>query len=213
MKVLVTGFDPFGGETVNPAYEAVRNLPEEIAGAKIITMEIPTVFKKSAGVVEQAIIQNMPDIVINVGQAGGRTAVSIEKVAINLAEASIPDNDGDMPIDEALIENGPTAYFATIPVKAMVHHVKEHGIPCSLSYTAGTYVCNSIMYHMLHLTATKYPNIKAGFIHVPYAPQQTTEKPQYASMSIEDITKALTYAIEAAVLYESDRKENMGITH
>lgn len=213
MKVLVTGFDPFGGETVNPAYEAVRNLPEKIAGAKIITMEIPTVFKKSAGVVEQAIIQNMPDIVINVGQAGGRTAISIEKVAINLAEASIPDNDGDMPIDEALIENGPTAYFATIPVKAMVHHVKEHGIPCSLSYTAGTYVCNSIMYHMLHLTATKYPKIKAGFIHVPYAPQQTTEKPQYASMSIEDITKALTYAIEAAVLYESDRKENMGITH
>ena len=213
MKVLVTGFDPFGGESVNPAYEAVKDLPDEIAGAEIIKIEIPTVFKKSAVVVEEAIKKYQPDMVLNVGQAGGRSAVTIEKVAINLAEASIPDNDGDTPMDEPLVSGGPTAYFATIPVKAMVQNVKDHGVPCSISYTAGTYVCNSTMYQVLHMAATKYPEIKAGFIHVPYLTEQTVNKPQYASMSKGDITKALTYAIEAAVSNKEDISQHMGTTH
>ena len=120
MKVLITGFDPFGGEKVNPAFEAVKLLPDTIAGAEIIKLEIPTVFTRSAVVVEEAIKEHQPDIVINVGQAGGRSCMTVEKVAINLAEARIPDNDGEQPFDQPLREDGETAYFATIPVKAMV---------------------------------------------------------------------------------------------
>lgn len=151
MKVLITGFDPFGGEKVNPAFEAVKLLPDTIAGAEIIKLEIPTVFTRSAVVVEEAIKEHQPDIVINVGQAGGRSCMTVEKVAINLAEARIPDNDGEQPFDQPLREDGETAYFATIPVKAMVENMRNHGIPAHISYTAGTYVCNSIMYNVLYL--------------------------------------------------------------
>ncbi|WP_283129377.1 pyroglutamyl-peptidase I, partial [Allofournierella massiliensis] len=153
MKVLVTGFDPFGGEAVNPAFEAVKLLPDQIAGAQIIKLEIPTVFTRSARVVEQAMEEHKPDIVIDVGQAGGRSCMTVEKVAINLAEARIPDNDGEQPFDEPLRADGETAYFATVPVKAMVENMRKHGIPAHISYTAGTYVCNSIMYNVLYLAA------------------------------------------------------------
>ena len=177
MKVLVTGFDPFGGEAVNPAFEAVKLLPDEIAGAEIIKLEIPTVFSKSGPAVEEGIRKHEPDIVINVGQAGGRSCVTPEQVAINLAEARIPDNAGEQPSDESLQKDGEPAYYATVPVKAMVKNVRDHGIPCHISYTAGTYVCNSVMYNVLYMAATKYPNIRAGFIHVPFAAEQVVEKP------------------------------------
>ena len=123
MKVLVTGFDPFGGENVNPAYEAVKLLPDIIEGAQIIKLEIPTVFKKSIEIVKEAVEKDQPDVVINVGQAGGRACVTVEKVAINLADAGIPDNAGDSPEDESLEKDGPDAYFSTLPVKAMVENV------------------------------------------------------------------------------------------
>ena len=135
MKVLVTGFDPFGGETVNPAFEAVKQLPDEIAGAEIIKLEIPTIFSKSGPAVEEGIKKYEPDVVINVGQAGGRSCVTIEQVAVNLAEARIPDNAGEQPSDEPLQKDGAPAYYATIPVKAIVKNVREHGIPCHISYT------------------------------------------------------------------------------
>ena len=138
MKVLVTGFDPFGGESVNPAYEAVKLLPDIIEGARIIKLEIPTVFKKSIEIVKEAVEKDQPDVVINVGQAGGRACVTVEKVAINLADAVIPDNAGDSPEDESLEKDGPDAYFSTLPVKAMVENVRAHGLPCSVSYSAGT---------------------------------------------------------------------------
>ena len=128
MKILVTGFDPFGGEKVNPAYEAVKLLPDEIAGAKIIKLEIPTVFSKSGPAVEAGIQVHNPDVVLNIGQAGGRACVTIERVGINLAEARIPDNAGEQPMDQPLQPDGPSAYFATIPVKAMVKNVRDHGI-------------------------------------------------------------------------------------
>ena len=132
MKLLVTGFDPFGGESVNPAYEAVKLLPDIIEGAQIIKLEIPTVFKKSIEVVKEAVENYQPDIVINVGQAGGRACVTVEKVAINLADAGIPDNAGDSPEDESLEKAGPDAYFSTLPVRAMVENVKSHGLPCEI---------------------------------------------------------------------------------
>ena len=150
MKVLLTGFDPFGGESVNPAFEAIKLLPDTIAGAEIVKVEIPTEFTRSISCVEAAIKEHNPDVVIDVGQAGGRACVTVEKVGINLADARIPDNAGEQPSDEPLQADGPTAYFATIPVKAMVQNVREHGLPCHVSFTAGTYVCNCVMYNVLH---------------------------------------------------------------
>lgn len=214
MKVLVTGFDPFGGEAVNPAFEAVKLLPDQIAGAQIIKLEIPTVFTRSAKVVEQAMEEHQPDIVINVGQAGGRSCMTVEKVAINLAEARIPDNDGEQPCDEPLREDGETAYFATVPVKAMVENMRKNGVPAHISYTAGTYVCNSIMYNVLYLAAKKFPGVRAGFIHVPYENGQVVGKPNGTPfMPLDLIAKGLEYSIEAAVQNTQDAQVTMGETH
>jgi len=214
MKILVTGFDPFGGEKVNPAYEAVKLLPDEIGGAEIVKLEIPTVFSKSGPAVEAGIQEHHPDVVLNIGQAGGRSCVTIERVAVNLAEARIPDNAGEQPMDQPLQPDGPAAYFTTLPVKAMVKNVRDHGLPCHISYTAGTYVCNCVMYNVLHMAATKYPNIRAGFIHVPFANEQVVEKANGTpSASLETIAKALEYAIEAVATGQEDVREAMGTTH
>ena len=199
---------------MNPAYEAVKMLPEQIAGAEIIKLEIPTVFSKSSVAVEEGIQKYNPDIVINVGQAGGRSHITIEQVAINLADARIPDNAGEQPLNEALQPDGDTAYFATVPIRAMVKHVQEHGLPCSISYTAGTYVCNCVMYNVLYMTQKKYPNIKAGFIHVPFATSQLIGKPATTpGMSLDEIEKSLEYAIEAVVLGVEEEGIVTGQTH
>ena len=214
MKILVTGFDPFGGEAINPAYEAVKLLPSTIAGAQIIKQEIPTAFSQCAQAVEESILTHSPDVVLCVGQAGGRACVTVERVAINLAEAGIPDNAGEQPIDQPLQAEGPAAYFATVPVKAMVQNIRDHGIPCQVSYSAGTYVCNCVMYRVLHLTAQKYPHIRAGFIHVPFADFQAVGKPGGTpSASLPVIAKALEYALEAVAAGSSGTQEAMGTTH
>lgn len=198
MKILITGFEPFGGESVNPAYEAVKLLPDMAGDIQIVKMEIPTVFGEAGKVVETGILHHQPDAVICVGQAGRRADIGVERVAINLVEASIPDNAGNQPMDVKVQEDGDTAYFATIPVKAMVKNIKDHGIPASISYTAGTYVCNSVMYDLLYLIDRKYPSIRGGFIHVPYATEQGVGKPVgTATMELSTISKALLYALEA----------------
>jgi pyroglutamyl-peptidase len=148
MKILVTGFDPFGGESTNPALEAVKGLPNEINGAEIIKLEIPTVFNKSAEVTKKAILQHQPDVVLNIGQAGGRYTVTPERIAINVDDARIPDNEGNQPIDVPIHEDGAPAYFTQLPVKAMVKTIKEAGLPAALSNSAGTFVCNHIMYQV-----------------------------------------------------------------
>lgn len=206
MKVLVTGFDPFGGEKINPAYEAVKRLDNEINGAEIIKVEIPTVFKKSIEKLNLAIEKERPNIVLCVGQAGGRTDISIERVAINISDGRIEDNEGNQPIDEPIFEDGENAYFAKLPIKAMVKNIREGGIPASISNTAGTYVCNHIMYGLLYLIDKKYSDIKGGFIHVPFLPEQVVDKEGVASMSLDDIVKALTLAIEAIIEYDEDIK-------
>lgn len=215
MKILVTGFEPFGGEAVNPAWEAVKRLPDAIAGAEIVKLEIPTVFSRCGGAVEEGIRACRPDAVLCVGQAGGRACVSVERVAINLAEAGIPDNAGEQPVDRPLQPGGPAAYFATVPVKAMVRSVRDHGIPCQLSYSAGTYVCNCVMYQTLHLAATRYPNIRAGFIHVPFATEQAVGKAgNVPSASLETIAQALEHALEAVAAGAGDPEGTaMGTTH
>lgn len=205
MKVLITGFDPFGGEKVNPAYEAVKMLPNKIAGAQVITLEIPTVYTKSGEAVEKAMEEHNPDVVICVGQAGGRSSIMIEKVAINLAEARIKDNEGNQPMDTALHEDGETAYFTNLPCKAVVKELRDNKIPAHISYTAGTFVCNDVMYHVLYLIDKKYSHVRGGFIHVPYALEQVVDKPQgTCAMSIETITKGLELAIKAIVENEKD---------
>lgn len=214
MKVLVTGFDPFGGATVNPAYEAVKLLPDTISGASIIKLEIPTVFKKEGEVLERGIEEHQPDMVICVGQAGGRSGITVEKAALNLMEARIPDNEGNQPVDAVIHEDGDTAYFAKLSVKAMVQNMKDHGIPARISYTAGTYVCNDVMYRLLYLIDKKYHQMKGGFIHVPYLPEQVLELPDGTpSMSAEMIAKSLEYGIEAAIENQEDLNTIMGETH
>lgn len=211
MKVLITGFDPFGGEQINPAYEAVKQLPDIIAGAEIIKLEIPTAFVRSIRVVEEAIRKYQPDIVINVGQAGGRSCVTIEQTAVNLADARIPDNDGDQPVDQLLQQDGENAYFTTLPIHAMVKRIREGGLPCFVSYTAGTYVCNAIMYKVQYLIHRHNWPIRVGFIHVPYICQQVVDKPNGTPcMSLTDIAKSLAYAVEATVENYEDVIEGTG---
>ena len=141
MKVLITGFDPFGGESINPALEAVKMIPENIEGAQVIKLEIPTVFRKSLKKIEEKIEEINPDVVISIGQAGGRFGVTPERVAINIDDARIEDNEGNQPIDISIYEDGESAYFSNLPIKAMVKEMVDNGIPASVSNTAGTFVC------------------------------------------------------------------------
>lgn len=196
MKVLVTAFDPFGGEAINPALEAVNKLPEQIGSIEIIKETIPTVFGKSICVIGEAIERSCPDAVICVGQAGGRSNITIERVAINCADASIKDNEGKQPIDESIEKDGPAAYFSTLPIKQMAEAVKKAGIPAAVSNTAGTFVCNQLLYGVLHKIEQKKLPIRAGFIHVPYIPAQAAlKKETVASMALSDIVCGLTAAI------------------
>ena len=213
MKVLVTGFDPFGGESINPAWEAVKVIKNEIAGAEIVTMQIPTVVGKSIEKIHNKMVEINPDIVIAVGQAGGRFGVTPERVAINVTDARIPDNEGNQPIDEPIFADGDTAYFSNLPVKAMVQAIKDAGYPASLSNTAGTYICNHVMYGILYYIRKEFPNVRGGFIHVPFAASQVVEKPNTPSMAIADITASLEAAIRAAVEHKDDLKIIGGETH
>ena len=215
MKILVTGFDPFGSDKINPAIEAVKRLPDTIKGAKIIKLEIPTVFNKSAQVVHQAIVKEQPDYVLNVGQAGGRSALTPERVAININDGRIPDNDGYQPLDETIQPDGDTAYFTQLPIKAMAKAIRAAGLPAIVSNTAGTYVCNHIFYQVQYMRAKEFPNLKAGFIHIPFLPEQVITRPNQPSMALADIVKGLTAAIGAIVERDglSDIKAVEGQNH
>ena len=214
MKILVTGFDPFGGEKVNPALEAVKSLPSEIHGAEIHWVEIPTVFYKAAEVLETAIVRFQPDAVLCIGQAGGRASLTPERVAINQDDARIPDNQGNQPIDTPIRLDGQAAYFSTLPIKAMVQAIKEEGLPATVSNTAGTFVCNHLMYQALYLADKKFPHMRAGFMHIPYMTKQVINKPNTASMSLTDIVRGIEAAIGAIVDYkDKDIKLVGGATH
>jgi len=205
MKILITAFDPFGGDKVNPALEAVKLMKDTIAGAQIVKLEIPTVFNKSIDLVVKTIDEVHPDVVLNVGQAGGRFEVTPERVAINVDDARIKDNEGNQPIDQPIAKDGAPAYFATLPVKAMVQAIKEVELPSSLSNSAGTFVCNHIMYGTLHHIAKNHLNIRAGFIHVPFIPEQVVGRPAPApSLSTADIVRALEAAVKAIVEHTED---------
>lgn len=208
-KIIITGFEPFGGEPVNPAYEAVKLLPDVIDEVEIIKKEIPTAFHESGRLLADIMEVEHPDAVLCIGQAGGRAAMTVERVAINLMEASIPDNVGCRPQDEPVRASAPAAYFATVPVKKMVAAMREAGVPAHISYTAGTYVCNSTMYELLDLCATRFPGVVGGFIHVPYATEQAVPKGVTTpSMELSTIARGLTAAIRAVIQGQDGNQNN-----
>ena len=187
-NLLISGFDPFGGESVNPSWEAVKLLPDTIGEYRLHKIQIPTVFGKGAGQLLEAAEKIHPDAVISVGMAGGRSAVTPERVAINVRSARISDNEGNQPREDPVVPGGPDAYFATVPVVKMAEAIEQAGIPGAVSNSAGTFVCNDVMYTVLnHFAGT---GVRAGFIHVPRLPEQGTP-----CLSMEQTLKGLTAAL------------------
>jgi len=209
-RILLTGFDPFGGESINPSWEAVRRLDgRHIAGHRIVARQLPTEFAGSLRALKAAVRETTPTILLGVGQAGGRTQLSIERVAINVQDARIADNAGARPVDEPVIADGPAAYFSTLPIKAMLAALRAQGLPAEISQTAGTYVCNHIAYAMLHL-ASKKRGVRAGFIHIPYLPEQAAHLRGAASMAQADVAQGLEIALRTAIVTHVDRKLSAG---
>ena len=189
-KLLITGFEPFGGEEINPSWEAIERLPDEIGGFSLTKLLVPVVFGKAAECVINVADKLMPDVIISVGQAGDRRAITPEMLAINLRYARIPDNEGNLPKDEPIVARGENAYFSTLPVRKIAEEVNKCGVLSEVSYSAGTYVCNDLLYTLLDRYSAD--GVGVGFIHVPYSKEQGKEP----CMELCDIVKALTVAIE-----------------
>ena len=189
-KLLITGFDPFGGEKINPAWEAVKLLPEIIGEYMLCKLEIPTVFGLAAQRVMEKAEEVKPQVILCIGQAGGRSAVTPERIGVNIRDARIPDNAGNQPRGNFCVPEGPAAYFATVPVMAMEEAIRAAGLPATVSNSAGAFVCNDVLYTLLHRYAGT--DVKVGFIHVPYLPEQGTP-----NLPLADTVKALLAAIEA----------------
>ena len=189
-RLLITGFDPFGGAAINPAWEAVQLLPDVIGDYELRKLQVPTVFGKAAATVLETAEVFRPDVILCIGQAGGRSAVTPERIGVNIRDARIPDNEGNQPRGEFVVPDGPAAYFTTVPVMAMADAIQAKGIPAAVSNSAGAFVCNDILYSLLHhFHAT---SARVGFIHVPYLPQQGAP-----SLPLELTRDALQAAIEA----------------
>ena len=210
MKLLLTAFDPFGGAEINPAQKAAEAVRAP-AGVKIVRLLVPTVFRTAAQTVNQAIDREKPDAVLCVGQAGGRDAVTPERVAINLMDAAAADNAGQMPVDQPVIEGGENALFVTLPAKAMAEAIRQAGIPARVSCSAGTFVCNSLLYGVLYHCRQSRNAVRAGFIHLPFLPEQTAGRPELPAMPLEQMVRALEIAIE--VIDRHLKAENGGINH
>ncbi|ENM5789410.1 pyroglutamyl-peptidase I [Vibrio mimicus] len=208
--IIVTGFEPFGGESVNPSWQLAKQLdgwqPNEECTVKAI--ELPCVFDESIDRLNHALAQYQPCLVLALGQAGGRSAFSLEKVAINYNDARIADNAGQQPIDTATISDGPTAYFSTLPLKAIVHALHQQHIPAEISYSAGTYVCNHLFYGLMHALKDQ-PKVRAGFIHIPLSPQQACQH-KAPSMSIEMGVEAVKTTIDIALTQHEDMLISLG---
>lgn len=200
-KVLITGFEPFGGESINPSWEVAKILAKQ---PHIDAVQLPCVFDRSLDMLREKIQALQPDVVICIGQAGGRSSIEIERVAINLNDASIPDNQGNQPIDTAIVPHAPAAYFTTLPAKAMVQAVKNAGVPASLSLSAGSYVCNHAMFGLLHFLAENFPQTRGGFIHIPFLPEQGVQHRNAPTMALDTLVKGLNIAVETALNTEHD---------
>jgi pyroglutamyl-peptidase len=200
-SVLVTGFEPFGGDRVNPSRQAVQALHDSrIAGHRVVAAELPTVFGDSLQALRVLLRQHRPTLVLCIGQAGGRGAISLERVAINVDDARIPDNAGAQPVDRPVVEGGPAGYFSSLPIKAMRQALLDEGINAEVSQTAGTFVCNHVFYGLMHeLAQPQWRGVRGGFIHVPWLPEQGQP-----SMRLQEIVEGLRLAIEVALRTHTD---------
>jgi pyroglutamyl-peptidase len=211
--VLLTGFEPFDGAAINPSWEAVRQLDGWSGDGFIVeARELPCVFGDAAEALRGYVDALRPDLVIAVGQAGGRPEISVERIAINVDDARIPDNAGRQPVDVPVVANGPAAWFTTLPIKAIVAAIRARGIKAGVSQTAGTFVCNHVFYALMH--HLRGQAVKAGFIHVPFLPEQAAAWPEPApAMTLEEIVTALRVAVEVALSTDADVVEAGGATH
>jgi pyroglutamyl-peptidase len=211
--VLLTGFQPFGGEQVNPSWQAVSALQGmRIAGHRVVARELPVAFGGSLKALRAALKETHPSLVICVGQAGGRAQLSLERVAINVDDARIPDNAGQQPVDVPVITDGPAAYFSTLPIKAMREALRDAGFPAEVSQTAGTYVCNHVFYGLMHALRSRR-GVRAGFIHIPYSPVQASMHPGAPSVAVETVTEALRLAVKVALKTRVDARLAAGAEH
>lgn len=204
----MTGFDAFGGATVNPSWLAVQALDGEVlAGHTLIAAQIPTTFSGSVKELARLVRIHKPALVICVGQAGGRNAISLERIAVNIADANIADNEGTQPVDVPVNPRGPAAYFSTLPIKAMLVAVEKAGVAVEVSQTAGTFVCNHVFYALMHLLAkrSKVARIRGGFIHVPWMPGQGSP-----SMALADMVRGLKVATGCALMTSVDTAHGAG---
>lgn len=205
MKILVTGFEPFGGESRNPSAEVVERLPDAVARAELVKVILPTVRYLAPERVEQAVREHRPGTVLSIGQAGGRAAVTVERMAVNLDDFRIPDNGGNQPADEPVVPGGPDGYLTNLPVKAMAAAIRARGIPAEVSMSAGTFVCNHLLYRVRHLLELEFPGVGCGFIHIPWLPEQVLDRSGQPSMPLELSVRAVEAAIEAIVTEREDR--------
>mgnify|MGYP000945583421 CR=1 FL=1 len=198
-KILITGFEPFNQDVINPSAEVVKRLPASIKDVELIRRIIPTVRYRALDVIKDAILKEKPDVIVSIGQAGGRPMISVERIAINVDDFRIPDNQGNQPIDEPINKAGPAAYFSALPIKAMVQAVLRAGIPAQVTNSAGTFVCNHVFYGVADFAATSFPELKTGFIHIPYMEEQVLDKPGEPSMHLEEMVRGIESAIEAII--------------
>lgn len=212
--VLVTGFERFGGEAVNPSEEIVRSIEGEmLAGYRIVGAVLPVVFAEAPQMLAELIERHRPTLVIALGQAGGRAELTVERIAINLIDARIPDNADLQPIDIEVIAHAPPAYYSNLPIKAIVARLTERGIPAAISLSAGSFVCNQIFYWIAHLLATDYPETRGGFIHVPWLPEQNLRHPGEPSLPLQCMIDGVLAAIDCALHTEVDLRIAGGTTH
>ena len=215
MNVLLTGFEPFDREMVNPSWEAARALDGWRQGAAVVhARRIPCVFGAALVALDAAIDELQPQLVLAVGQAGGRSEFTPERVAINVDDGRIGDNAGHQPIDQPVVAGAPAAYFSTLPIKAMVRDLRAAGIPAAVSNSAGTFVCNHLFFGLMHRAATRpVPGMRAGFIHVPYLPEQAARLPGQPSMALATLVAGLRVAVATALAVREDIRETGGRLH
>lgn len=204
MKALVTGFEAFGGEKVNPSSLAVNRLKRRVGGLSVQTVELPTSYARSAITLRGAIHEVRPDIVLCVGLAGGRSELCLERVAINVQDARIRDNDGKQPIDRPVVRDGPAAHFSTLPIKACVAEMRRAGLPAAVSNSAGTFVCNHVFYALLDMANRHGLAIRGGFLHIPYMPEQAARLGPVASMSVDDVVRGIEIILAVSAARASD---------
>lgn len=214
-RVLLTGFEPFGGEAINPSWEAVRALDGwRVGDATVHARRIACVFGQALRELDAAIDELQPTLVIAVGQAGGRAEITPERVAINIDDGRICDNAGGQPIDEPVVAGAPAAYFSTLPIKAIVRDLRAAGVPASVSNSAGTFVCNHLFFGLMHRLAMRGPaGVRGGFVHIPFLPEQAARWPGQPSMGLAAVVDALRVAVGTSLAVHQDLRETGGALH